>query len=77
MWLWSAATTAERSFSSHQREARRAAVELGLAETQQTLVLNKLRSRVRLQVDGQLRTGRDVVMAALLGRRNSVLEPPF
>jgi glutamate synthase (NADPH/NADH) large chain len=38
--------------------------ELGLAETQQTLVLNKLRSRVRLQVDGQLRTGRDVVMAA-------------
>lgn len=41
--------------------------ELGLAETQQTLVLNKLRSRVRLQVDGQLRTGRDVVMAALLG----------
>ena len=50
--------------------------ELGLAETQQTLVLNKLRSRVRLQVDGQLRTGRDVVMAALLGRRNSVSEPP-
>ena len=41
--------------------------ELGLAETQQPLVLNKLRSRVRLQVDGQLRTGRDVVMAALLG----------
>lgn len=41
--------------------------ELGLAETQQTLVLNKLRSRVRLQVDGQLRTGRDVVVAALLG----------
>lgn len=41
--------------------------ELGLAETQQTLMLNKLRSRVRLQVDGQLRTGRDVVMAALLG----------
>lgn len=41
--------------------------ELGLAETQKTLVLNKLRSRVKLQVDGQLRTGRDVVMAALLG----------
>ena len=41
--------------------------ELGLAETQQTLEHNKLRSRVRLQVDGQLRTGRDVVMAALLG----------
>ncbi|MEO5366466.1 MAG: glutamate synthase large subunit [Magnetococcus sp. WYHC-3] len=41
--------------------------ELGLAETQQTLVLNDLRGRVRLQVDGQLRTGRDVVIAALLG----------
>ncbi len=41
--------------------------ELGLAETQQTLVLNGLRSRVRLQVDGQLKTGRDVVVAALLG----------
>jgi glutamate synthase (NADPH/NADH) large chain len=41
--------------------------ELGLAETQQTLVLNKLRGRVRLQVDGQMKTGRDVVIAALLG----------
>ena len=41
--------------------------ELGLAETQQTLVLNKLRGRVRLQVDGQIKTGRDVVIAALLG----------
>lgn len=41
--------------------------ELGLAETQQTLVLNQLRGRVRLQVDGQLKTGRDVVVAALLG----------
>ncbi|MGN7612149.1 glutamate synthase large subunit [Magnetococcales bacterium HHB-1] len=41
--------------------------ELGLAETQQTLVLNDLRGRVRLQVDGQLRTGRDVVIGALLG----------
>ena len=41
--------------------------ELGLAETQQTLVMNNLRSRVRLQVDGQLRTGRDVVIGALLG----------
>ncbi len=41
--------------------------ELGLAETQQTLVLNDLRSRVRLQTDGQMRTGRDVVIAALLG----------
>ncbi|MBF0144110.1 MAG: glutamate synthase large subunit, partial [Magnetococcales bacterium] len=41
--------------------------ELGLAETQQTLVLNDLRGRIRLQTDGQLRTGRDVVIAALLG----------
>ncbi|MBF0124117.1 MAG: glutamate synthase large subunit [Magnetococcales bacterium] len=41
--------------------------ELGLAETQQTLVLNDLRGRVRLQADGQMRTGRDVVIAALLG----------
>ena len=41
--------------------------ELGLAETHQTLVLNDLRSRVILETDGQLKTGRDVVMAALLG----------
>jgi glutamate synthase (ferredoxin) len=41
--------------------------ELGLAETQQVLVLNKLRDRIVVQVDGQLRTGRDVVIAALLG----------
>ncbi|MBF0621585.1 MAG: glutamate synthase large subunit, partial [Magnetococcales bacterium] len=41
--------------------------ELGLAETQQTLVLNDLRGRVRVQTDGQLRTGRDVIVAALLG----------
>ena len=41
--------------------------ELGLAETHQTLVLNDLRGRVRLQTDGQLKTGRDVVIAALLG----------
>ncbi len=41
--------------------------ELGLAETQQTLVLNNLRGRVRLQTDGQIKTGRDVVVAALLG----------
>jgi glutamate synthase (NADPH) large chain len=41
--------------------------ELGLAETQQTLVLNRLRSRVRVQVDGQIKTGRDVVIGALLG----------
>ncbi|MCW8965164.1 MAG: glutamate synthase-related protein, partial [Candidatus Pacearchaeota archaeon] len=41
--------------------------EIGLAETQQTLVLNKLRDRICVQVDGQLRTGRDIVIAALLG----------
>ena len=41
--------------------------ELGLAETQQTLVLNKLRDRIVVQTDGQLKTGRDVVIAALLG----------
>ncbi len=41
--------------------------EIGLAETQQTLVLNNLRGRVKLQVDGQLKTGRDVVIGALLG----------
>src|SRR4051794_3264514 len=41
--------------------------ELGLAETQQTLVLNRLRDRIVVQTDGQLKTGRDVVVAALLG----------
>jgi glutamate synthase domain-containing protein 2/glutamate synthase domain-containing protein 1/glutamate synthase domain-containing protein 3 len=41
--------------------------ELGLAETQQTLVRNRLRDRIRVQVDGQLRTGRDLAIAALLG----------
>ena len=41
--------------------------ELGLAETQQVLVMNGLRDRIRVQADGQMRTGRDVVIAALLG----------
>ena len=41
--------------------------ELGLAETQQTLVVNGLRSRVRLQTDGGMKTGRDVIIAAMLG----------
>jgi glutamate synthase (NADPH/NADH) large chain len=41
--------------------------ELGIAETHQTLVMSDLRSRVRLQTDGQLKTGRDVVIATLLG----------
>ncbi|MDP4238259.1 MAG: glutamate synthase large subunit [Bacteroidota bacterium] len=42
-------------------------VEIGLAETQQTLVLNNLRGQIRLQTDGQLKTGRDIIIAALLG----------
>ncbi len=41
--------------------------ELGLAETQQTLLLNGLRGRIRVQADGQMKTGRDVVIAAMLG----------
>jgi len=41
--------------------------ELGLADTQQTLVMNRLRDRIRVQADGQMRTGRDIVIAALLG----------
>ncbi|MDX3894360.1 glutamate synthase-related protein [Pusillimonas sp.] len=41
--------------------------ELGLAETQQTLIMNNLRSRIRVQADGQMKTGRDVVVGALLG----------
>ncbi|MDR2472279.1 MAG: glutamate synthase large subunit [Tannerella sp.] len=43
------------------------APELGLAETQQTLVLNALRGQVRLQTDGQIKTGRDIIIMALLG----------
>ncbi len=41
--------------------------ELGLAETQQTLVLNNLRGRIRVQADGLMKTGRDVAIGALLG----------
>ncbi len=41
--------------------------EIGLAETQQTLVLNRLRGRIRVQTDGQMKTGRDVVIGGLLG----------
>ncbi|WP_295352013.1 glutamate synthase-related protein [uncultured Succinivibrio sp.] len=41
--------------------------EIGLADVQQTLVMNRLRSRVKLQVDGQIKTGRDVIIGALLG----------
>lgn len=42
-------------------------MELGIAETQQVLVMNDLRTRIKVQVDGQLKTGRDVVIAAMLG----------
>jgi glutamate synthase (NADPH/NADH) large chain len=42
-------------------------LELGLAETQQTLVMNNLRKKIRLQADGQLKSGKDIVIAALLG----------
>ena len=42
-------------------------MELGIAETQQVLVMNDLRGRIRVQTDGQLKTGRDVVIAAMLG----------
>jgi glutamate synthase (NADPH/NADH) large chain len=45
--------------------------ELGLAETQQTLLANGLRDRIVVQADGQLKTGRDVIIAALLGARSS------
>lgn len=41
--------------------------EIGVAETQQTLVMNRLRDKIRVQTDGQMKTGRDVVIAALLG----------
>ncbi len=42
-------------------------MELGIAETQQVLVMNDLRGRIRVQTDGQLKTGRDVAIAAMLG----------
>jgi glutamate synthase (NADPH/NADH) large chain len=48
-------------------QARGTPWELGLAEAQQTLVLNRLRGRIRVQADGQMKTGRDVVIGALLG----------
>ena len=50
--------------------------ELGIAETHQTLVMNNLRSRVVLQTDGQIKTGRDVAMAFAAGRRGSSASPP-
>ena len=56
-----------RRLAAHLDQARRRAWELGLAETQQVLMMNKLRDRIVVQVDGQLKTGRDVVIAALMG----------
>ena len=51
--------------------------EIGLAETQQTLVLNDLRSRIWVQTDGQIKTGRDVVDRRAAGRRrDGLLAPP-
>jgi glutamate synthase (NADPH/NADH) large chain/glutamate synthase (ferredoxin) len=50
--------------------------EIGLAETQQTLLKNDLRSRIVVQTDGQLKTGRDVAIAAMLGRTSSASPPP-
>jgi glutamate synthase (NADPH/NADH) large chain len=52
-------------------------VELGIAEAQQTLVMNDLRRRVVLQCDGQLKTGLDVVKMACLGPRNSDSVPLY
>jgi glutamate synthase (NADPH/NADH) large chain len=49
--------------------------ELGLAETQQTLLLNGLRDRIVVQVDGQLKTGRDVVIARCSAPRSSASPP--
>ena len=51
--------------------------ELGLAETQQTLLLNDLRDRIVVQTDGQLKTGRDVMIAALLGAEDSASTAPL
>jgi glutamate synthase (ferredoxin) len=48
---------------------------MGTSKAQQTLILNDLRSRVVLECDGQLKTGRDVAVAALLGAENLVLLP--
>jgi glutamate synthase domain-containing protein 2 len=56
-----------RRFAAHLIKYAGLPWELGLAETQQTLVLNDLRGRVIVQTDGQLKTGRDVAIAALLG----------
>ena len=67
-WCSSPATTAAPA-PRRRRRIKHAGLpwELGLAETHQTLVLNNLRSRIAVETDGQLKTGRDVVIAALLG----------
>ena len=58
-----------RRVAAHEHQARGVPWELGLAETQQVLVLNKLRDRIVVQVDGQMKTGRDVVIARAARRR--------
>ena len=50
--------------------------EIGLAETQQTLLRNDLRSRIVVEVDGQMRTGRDIVIGAILGADEFGFSPP-
>ena len=59
--------TAARAPRPGRRSSTPAALGIGLAETQQTLVLNRLRGRIRVQADGQMKTGRDVAIGALLG----------
>ena len=59
--------TAVRCSPAQRHPSTPAPREIGLSETQQTLILNGLRSRIVVQCDGELKTGRDVVIAALLG----------
>ena len=67
MWCSSPGTTAAPAPPLTSLKHAGAPWEIGLAETQQTLLLNGLRDRIVVRVDGQLKTGRDVVIAALLG----------
>ncbi|MEJ7711201.1 MAG: glutamate synthase-related protein [Pyrinomonadaceae bacterium] len=61
----------------HQHQARRRLPwELGLAETHQTLLLNDLRSRIVVEADGQLKTGRDVVVACFARAPKNSVSPP-
>ena len=67
--------TAARAHRPGRRSSTPAPVGIGLAETQQTLVLNRLRGRIRVQADGQMKTGRDVASARCWARTNSALPP--